>query len=100
VNTYRIAAVIVRLTGLGYLVGAIIDLTYLPWHILRAQVTRPHTYAAQEASLQISWLYVSILIHVLFGAVLFVGWKRVVLFLTRGVGRIAPVEWPDERQKE
>jgi hypothetical protein len=96
VNTYRIATLIVRLSGIGWLFNAADEVTYLPMYVLREQAAHPNTFAAHAANVEISMMWVRILTHTLFGACLFVGWKRVALFLTRGTGRIKPMEWQEE----
>ena len=81
-NLERLAALIVRLTGLTFLIEGINYTTYLPYEI--AVVHNSHrsgiVYTAADNALQGLWLRTGW--HFLVGVALLIGWRQIVHVLT------------------
>jgi hypothetical protein len=80
---YRVAALIIRLTGLTYITGGVDYLTYLPPYLERASHTQPHTFWASFYQMEVQLLILRMVLHIAFGSVLFLYWKPLAQALTK-----------------
>ena len=84
-NLDRIIAVIIRIYAVNVLFTAMIYITYLPDRFAYLEQLRANRHATHAYELEIQGMFLRIILNVVLGTLMFVGWRKFARFFSKDI---------------